>query len=155
MPKGNNSVFVEVHSKSSAWGSKYLELFDYYGYKRNKRFFFINDYTDIPFSNLIHVLKGKKVVLTGDERLCKILSDYLMEMEQGDIGLRYIKLVQNGMIKETDILCTVCLWHGPGSPEKKEQILGTELVSEAYTDYFSRPSVFVNIDRYRMGSANK
>lgn len=155
MHNENNSVFVEVHSKSSAWGSKYLELFDYYGYKRNKRFFFINDYTDIPFSNLIHVLKGKKVVLTGDERLCKILSDYLMEIEQGDIGLRYIKLVQNGMIKETDILCTVCLWHGPGSPEKKEQILGTELVSEAYTDYFSRPSVFVNIDRYRMGSANK
>lgn len=151
----NNSLFVEVHSKNSVWGNKYVELFDYYGYERNKKFFFINDYTDIPFSNLIHVLKGKKVVLAGDERLCRILTEYLMEMEQGDIGLRYIKMVQNGMVKETDILCVVCLWHGSGALVKKEQILGGYLDSEAYTDYFSRASVFVNIDQYRIGLANK
>lgn len=56
-----NRVFLDVHDKNSAWGNRYLEQLDYYGFKRNEQFFFMNDYTEIPCSNLIHVLKWKSV----------------------------------------------------------------------------------------------
>ncbi len=152
---GAHTVLVDVHGKNSAWGNQYVDLFDYYGYERNQTFFLALDYTEIPFSNLVHVLKGKNVVLTGDERLSRILAEYLKDIELGDIRLKYIKILQEGMVKETDIVCTVYLWYGPGAADKKLQFLGEYAVSAAHTDYFSKPFVFVTIDQYKTGSANK
>lgn len=152
---GKNAVLIDVHSKSSMWGNAYVELFDYYGYTRNKNFFVFSDYADVPHSNLLHVLKGKSLFLTGDERLCKILAEYLEEAEQGDIELRYAEVIQNGMLRERDIPCFVYLWYGQGAPDRKARILGEYLAKTSYTDYFSRIAVFVSIDQYRTRCSNR
>ena len=155
MHDGRDVSFVGVQSRNSAWGNQWVELFDYYGYERNEKFFFARDYTDIPISILVHVLKGKAVVLTGDERLCRILTDYLTDIEQGDIRLRYIKVLQEGVVNSTEIVCAVNLWYGPGASEKRIQFLGAYLEKTVYTNYFSSPGVFVSIDQYRKGLAEK
>lgn len=144
-----NAVLIDVHSKNSMWGNAYVELFDYYGYTRNENFFVFSDYADVPHSNLLHVLKGKSLFLTGDERLCKILAEYLEEAEQGDIALRYAEVIREGMLGEGDIPCFVYLWYGQGAADRKAQILGEYLTKTSYTDYFSRIAVFVSIDQYR------
>lgn len=146
---GENVVFIEVYGKDSAWGNSYVELFDYYGYERNESFFFINDYADVPCSNLIHVLRGKSVFLTGDKRLCKIVAEYLEDVEQGDIELQYAGMLQEGMITGEDIVCTVYLWYGLNALERREQVLGEYLASVPYINYFSRVIAFAMIDQYR------
>lgn len=150
-----NRVFLDVHDKNSAWGNRYLEQLDYYGFKRNEQFFFMNDYTEIPCSNLIHVLKWKSVFLIGDERLCRVLSDYLEDIEQGEIELQYAEVLQDGMAKDTDIICAVYLWFGPEAYAKKTEFLGKYTLSRSYTEYFSRPQVFVNINQYRSKGNDK
>lgn len=146
---GEDVVFIEVYGKDSAWGNSYVELFDYYGYERNERFFLINDYTDVSCSNLVHVLRGKSVFLTGDERLCKILAEYLEDIEHGDIELQYAEMLQDGMVTEKDIVCAVYLWYGLDALDRRGQVLGEYLASVSYTGYFSRAKVFAVIDRYR------
>lgn len=148
-------VFIDVHGKNSAWGNRCVELLNYYGYKRNEHLFFINDYTKIHCNNLIHVLKGKSVFLFGDERLSKILSDYLEDIEQGNIELQYAKVLRPGMVKDTDILCAIYLWHGPEASVKKVESLGEYALSMPYTDYFSRAQAFVIINHYMTKGADK
>lgn len=147
-----NSVFVEVHSRDSAWGNKNVELFDYYGYERNNNFFLMKDYTDIPFSNLIHILKNKNIILTGDERLCKILSEYLTDIEEGEIKIQYIPQFREGIAKETDILCPVWLPYRGGYGKDG---LYEDIISMSYTSYFLRPNVFVQIEKYKLCCADK
>lgn len=152
-------VFVEPRNKNSAWGNSYVELFDYYGYERNESFFLVRDYTDIPFSNLIHVLKGKRVILAGNERFCKILSDYLTDIEKEDIKLEYVEALQSGTVDKTDILCEVGCETGFGY--RLEPSVETPRIWErytgpvSYTDYFLMPSVFVHIDQYRLKNDKK
>lgn len=150
-----NVAFIDVYNKNSKWGNKYVELLDYYGYKRNECFFAIQDYVNVACSNLIHIFRGKSVFLTGDERLCKILAEYLNQVEQGDICLRYTEKLQPGMLKENEILCTACIWYGSTALNKKVQFLGEYLMSVPHTDYFSRAEVFVNIDQYKTGYIKK
>ncbi len=150
-----NVTIIGTYGKNSAWGNMYVELFDYYGYERNKFFFLIRDYIDIPNSNLIHILKGKSVLLTGDERLCKILARYFVEVEKGDILLQYKKMLQKEMVTEKDVVFSVYLWYGQNAADKKRQALGEYVLSGSYSDYFSRASVFVTIDQYRKKQTDK
>lgn len=148
-------VFIDCHSKNSALGNKNVELFDYYGYVRNKQFFLINDYTDIPFSNLIHVLRGKSVHIAGDETLCHILTEYLEDVEQGEVDVRYIKLSQYMDMKETHMLFIVYPWYGYGieqiehNPQLwmfREELQNMKHIS--YSEYFSRTASLSLIDQY-------
>lgn len=152
---GESSIFIDVHGKNSAWGNRCVELFHYYGYRRNEQYFLMNDYTQIPCSNLIHVLQGKGVFLTGDECLCKILSDYLEDVEHGNIALKYAKVLQDGMVKDTDIICTVYLWFGPEADTKEAEFLGEYTMSMPHTDYFSRARIYVNINQYMAKETDK
>lgn len=151
---GEDLFFVNCYDRNSALGSKDVEIFDYYGYTRNEKLFLVNDYADIPHSNLVHVLKGKSIRLVGREVLCTLLADYLKDVEQGDIDVRYVELSQCMSLKETDILCIVHLWFGDKTftDNPKVFLFREELAAMAglsYTDYFSRSRVFVMIDLYR------
>ena len=64
-------VFLNHTGVHGALGDERTEYFDYRGYKRNEQYFVVRDYADIPTSNLIHVLYGKRVRLTGDPGLCR------------------------------------------------------------------------------------
>lgn len=148
---GEELFFVNSYDWNSALGSKDVEIFDYYGYTRNEHLFLINDYVDIPCSNLVHVLKGKHIWLAGQERLCTLLADYLKDVEQGDIDVRYVELSQCMTLKETDILCVVYPWNGKKTFADNPKVFCfreelTAMTHTSYTDYFSRSRVFVMID---------
>lgn len=159
MAVGENIAFINSTDRNSALGTKDVEFFDYYGYKRNENFFFLKDYTDIPFSNLIHVLKAKTVRLVGDERLCTLLSEYLIEMEQGDIDVKCAELYQCEGMKETDTLCIVSLWYGLVQKEDNPKLweFQEELSAKniSYTNYFSCAQTFISIDLYRNRNIEK
>lgn len=145
------TVFVSCNG-GSALGSGQMEQFDYYGHKRNQQFFMIDDYTDVPYSNLIHVLKGKSVLLAGDQILCSLLKDYLDRVENFHINVKYIKLGQDKMDSE-DILCIVHPWSGTEDRARNPRLcrLEVEMQSEeniSYTRYFSYARAFVMISEY-------
>lgn len=150
---GQELFFINSHDCNSALGSKNVEIFDYYGYTRNEQLFLINDYADIPCSNLVHVLKGKNIWLTGQERLCTLLADYLKDVEQGDIDVKYAELSQCMTLKETDILCVVYPWNGKKTFADNPRVFCfreelAAMTNTSYTDYFSRSRVFVMINLY-------
>lgn len=151
-----NTVFIDCNDKNSALGTEITDIFDYYGYERNKAFFLIRDYTDVPCTNLLHVLRGKKVFFAGDERLCTMLFEYLNDKEQGNIELTYVELSQCVMMKATDILCVMNPWfdlqtlnleENPKSWYFRETLSKQGVVS--YTDYFAQVQALVLVDRYR------
>lgn len=151
-----DTVFIDCSEKNSALGTEIVDIFDYYGYERNKQFFLIQDYTDVPCTNLLHVLKDKKVFFAGDEQLCEMLFEYLRDKEQGDIELAYIELSQCEAMKATDILCVVNPWfdlHALKLEENPKAWYFRETLSKqgivSYTDYFEQVQALVRVDLYR------
>jgi hypothetical protein len=149
-------IVIECSDKNSALGTENLELFDYYGYVRNEQFILLRDYAEVPCSNLLHVLKGKKVLFAGDERLCEMMSEFLFEKEQGDIETVYVELSQCKTMKATDILCVVNPWFDLASltmTENPKAWCFRETLSKegivSYTDYFAQVRTLVDVDLYR------
>lgn len=147
-------AFINCHDKNSALGEEEEDFFDYYGYTRNKEYFLIQDYTNIPHSNLIHILKGRTVWLAGEEKLCLILRAYLRDVEQGDIDVQYVKLSACASMGESEILCTVYPWYNsrPLVDNSKFWYFNEQLSSMknlSYTDYFSCTRAFVIIELCR------
>jgi len=138
-----NLVFIQCTDKNSALGTRDVEILDYYGYQRNKELFLIEDYIEVPHSNLIHILWNKNVVLAGDERLCHILSEYLEKAERGNIHVLYTDLSEKVTDRENSILCLVTLWFGRygGFDEQQNYELFFDKMQNngffGYTDYFS------------------
>ena len=147
-------VFLNCKDIHSTLGDEWTEYFDYRGYERNKRYFLVKDYTDIPDSNLIHVLHGKRVLLTGDVQLCQLLSDYLYRIEDGEVTVKYIPLSEKQPIEKEDILCLVIPDYYnrvTGLKEKRREILEHQLSDMGflyYTSYFISSRAFVLIDAY-------
>lgn len=154
----DSPIFLECHGHNGALGEKYTEYFDYYGYERSKQFFLMRDYTEIPISNLVHVLYGKKVVLAGDRRLNQILSRYLYKVENGNIFIKCIDMGQDiekkDLVQEGDIVCMVAPdYHGRLEKVQKKRQLEyaqflSDLQSDNYTEYFIRSRSFTLIDAY-------
>ena len=69
-------VLIQCQDTGSALGTGDVDSYGYYGYGRNKAFFLLKDYTEIPESRLVHILRGKKIVLAGDQRLCAVLERF-------------------------------------------------------------------------------
>lgn len=157
----NDSIFVDVDGKKSALGTSNVDFFDYYGKRRNEQFFLMNDYTDIPNSNLVHVLKGKEVFLAGDEILCRILAEYLGRVEGRDIFVKYIDIAQWDMPNNSDkILCVVHPWYGNVNIESNPKLWEfreslKRIVNISYSEYFSHVGAFVQIDTYMNGNREK
>lgn len=145
------TVFISC-GRGSALGSGQMENFDYYGYERNKQFYLIDDYTEVPYSNLIHILKGKSVLLAGDKILCHMLKIYLEKVEDDNINVKYIQLSQDKADGD-EILCIVHPWCGTENAALNLRLyrLGEEIKSAgnvSYTKYFSYVRAFVIISEY-------
>lgn len=83
------AVILECGSMHSAWGFGDVDDYDYYGYKRNKKYFLLRDYVNVPNSNLEHILVSKNVILTGDIRLCNRIYRWLSQNEKGIQQIKY------------------------------------------------------------------
>lgn len=146
------TIFIDCMGKGSALGTACTEKFDYYGYERNRQFFLIDDYTDVPYSNLVHLLKEKVVLLTGDAVLCQILKEYLERVEEGQIDVRHMEL-EHFYTDGNEIVCVVHPWCEVEQTENnlracklKENLKKAEGIS--YTTYFSYVRAFVMINEY-------
>lgn len=145
-------IFVSSMGKGSALGTELTEEFDYYGYERNRQFFLIDDYIDVPYSNLVHILKDKTVLLTGDFVLCSILQKYLEQIEAHQIEVKYVVLDQYN-VGDNEIVCVVHPWCGAEQAkynlrlyELNENLKKAEKIS--YTMYFSYARAFVIVNEY-------
>lgn len=156
-----NPVFIDYVHTNGALGTEQTEFFDYCGYKRNEQFFMLRDYTDIPTSNLIHVLYGKRVLLAGDQRLCGLLTDYLYAVEEGEISVGYADSIQEAVVKEDEVLCLVIPAYRNGVKELDERRkialkdIRTDKAGIDYTEYFISSRSFVLVDKYLNGSSDK
>ena len=157
-------VFLNYTDVHGALGEEWTEYFDYRGYERNEQYFLVRDYADIPTSNLIHVLHGKKVWLTGDPRLCQLLTDYLNLIENGEVTVQYTVLGEKITAEEEDISCLVV----PDYKNKKDirenkeaerrEMLRkkmTEMGFIGHTEYFVCIRCFALIDLYLNKGAEK
>lgn len=147
-------IFINCKDRHGALGEELTEYFDYCGYERNRQYFLLKDYTDIPASNLVHVLHKKRVWLTGDRRLCQLLSDYLNVVENEEVTIKYIDLGQKVLSEKDDILCLVVPDyhnHLKGVGEENRNVLRHQLVEMGfanYTEYFVSSRCFLLIDLY-------
>lgn len=146
-------VFINCKDTQGALGGEWTEYFDYRGYERNRQLFLIKDYIEIPDSNLIHIFRGRNVLLTGDEKLCQLLSDYLNLMEHGDVKVKYIELTDHVLVEKDDILCLVVPDYYNG--QNKIQIQNRNILKQRlremgfvnYTEYFISSRAFALIDK--------
>lgn len=71
-----NPVFIETSSKYSAWGLGGTDFYHYIGYKRNKNFYLLQDYTEIIPNGFMNILEHiadhteRKLLLIGDYYFC-------------------------------------------------------------------------------------
>ena len=105
------------------------------------------------------MLNDKRVLLAGDERLCLILSDYLVKVNQGNVDIQYTDVFQMEN-EETGILCIVYPWYGfkkmQDNPKRwvfQKQLSGKTNLS--CTDYFSHMEAFITIDLFMNRDADK
>lgn len=76
---GEDIVFIDGQYKNSAWGNRILDYYDYLGYERNKSYFMLKDYLDVPRSGLKYALACSEIVLAGDYLPCERVREYLCE----------------------------------------------------------------------------
>lgn len=154
-------IFLNYAYVHGALGEKWMEYFDYCGYKRNEQYFLVRDYADIPTSNLIHVLHGKKVWLTGDSRLCQLLTDYLNLIENGEVTVRYTVLGEKITAEEEDILCLVVPDYKNSKDieeNERKEMLRNKLADMGFighTEYYVCSRCFALIDLYLNKGAEK
>lgn len=86
-----NPVFIQAADKYSAWGFGGIDFYHYIGYRRNKSYYLLKDYTEIPNGGFLHLFRyfiksfESKLVLTGDFWLCLKLSRIL---KSGNLNIR-------------------------------------------------------------------
>lgn len=145
----NKPVFIRCMDSHSALGTEAVNDYNYYGYKRNKSFFVLNDYTVVPESRLIHILCDKKIVLAGDERLCNILNNFYQRELGGRIRIRYTNNILNeGLEDEIAVLA----FHKPYGANQlvEKQLEIVNFINEQWvdcTEYFERIEHFMGIER--------
>ena len=142
-------VFIRCMDSNSALGTEAVDDYNYYGYKRNKSFFVLNDYTDIPESRLVHVLKDKKILLAGDKRLCNILKIFYQSEISDKISIRYTDDIgKESFGNEIAVLA----FHEPYGINQltEKQVEIKKIINDKkidYTDYFERIEHFIGIEK--------
>ncbi len=103
-----NIIIIQTDIKSSAWGFGEVDRYHYLGYKRNKRFFLLQDYAEIPDNGLKNIIKHMlnrlqgRLVLTGDMRFC-------LAVKQG--------LDKDSILKERIAYCNILEEHAEETVE--------------------------------------
>lgn len=160
--KYKNAFFLECTSQNSAW-NELADYYDYMGYGRNKKFFMVRDYIEVQGNNLFNVLRNRKVVLTGNVSLCRLLLEYLRKsgiavlgyLESLELGADDLDLnrIQADEIDE-ECVCLIAAYdffdldgkHRENVREKIKQRL-KEMGVENYTDYFCDMRSYIDFEQ--------
>ncbi len=128
----NAPVLIQCTDRNSALGTEEVDNYSYYGCKRNQSFYFINDYTHVPESKLVHALNGKKVVFAGDKLLCKILQIFYKDRLGNRITSRYSDDIMVETIRDEIV---VSAFFRP---------YGEEETNRRFTDKLNKIKKFIN-----------
>ncbi len=157
-----NAIFIECTNQGSAW-SDIADWFDYLGYSRNEKFFYIKDYINVRGNSLLNVLRDRKIVLTGRASLCRVLSQNLKK--RGIDVLGYLQTIEPDVkdlelveVKAGDIdekcICLIATFdffyldnrYKENDIEKIKRNL-EELQIENYTDYFCNMGAYIDFEQ--------
>lgn len=156
------AVIIECGSMHSAWGFGEVDDYDYYGYKRNKNYLLLRDYVNVPNSNLEHILVGKRVILTGEARLCNRVYRWLKQNEKEIHKIKYWDILKENRDKNSglpkteieeqckeDVLILVLPRHFFSSNLSKEALEQPSCYYEAFEkhDVFDFTEYFSDIDK--------
>ncbi len=96
----SEAVILECGEKYSAWGFGAVDLNDYEGYKRNRRYFLLRDYLEVPENNLMNIfrmMQGRTIILTGDMFLCNRFYRWWMEHGFRTEGIGYWDILKENL----------------------------------------------------------
>jgi hypothetical protein len=141
-------VFIDCSDKNSALGNREVEYLYGFGYERNKSVFLIKDYIEVMHSSLVHILKGRDVLLIGDEKLCCKLAEYLNLLENGDISVRYLDSTISESCSDSTIICDVYFWYGNIAYNEFHHDEVVVKGFDGHTDYFSSIKSFSLIEEF-------
>lgn len=150
------AVFLNCAGRYGALGEKWTEYFDYRGYERNRQYFLLRDYiADIPVSNLVHVLRGKRVLLAGDAALCGLLARYLERVEDSAVEAVCVPWGETAETRSGDLRFFVIPdYKNGGEPVFREEKMRqwkaalSAMNFRDYSEYFINCASFALIDLY-------
>lgn len=138
------AVILECGSIHSAWGFGEVDDYDYYGHKRNKKYFLLRDYIDVPNSNLEHILAGKNVILTGDVRLCNRAYRWMSQNEKGIQAIQYWDVLKENEKKNNQLEIPV----GSIKEQVKDAIVILILPKHFYEKSLTKAAVYQSARYY-------
>jgi len=102
-------TFVNPDFKYSSWGSGQVDLYHYFGFKRNEQIFLLKDYAEIHKNGLKNILKyliektDRRVILTGDIAFC-IKLQHILEgsSDRTDDKIFYCDLQQQSDLNDKE-----------------------------------------------------
>ncbi|MEZ3508119.1 MAG: hypothetical protein K1W10_14425 [Lachnospiraceae bacterium] len=156
-------VFVECDRRNSAW-EQISDEFYYLGFERNREFFMIKDYIDIPNNMLCNALFGKRIILLGDVDYCNKLYRYMTD--NSDLTeIFYCDIMQENQAEcltskidvsniEKDDICCLMLpslieANRVVKNEQKKKAYFDKLMQYGinnYTDYFMRWNILIQLE---------
>ena len=144
-----SAVIIECGSKHSAWGFKDVDMYDYEGCERNRRYLLLRDYIEVPENNLTHVLTGHNLIFVGDIRLCNRAYKWwkrhgkkigemgywdILEENRSEIGKFEIPEINGEKMAESDVYMLVMPKYAYDAYIKK--------VSRGCSDYIERLNTY-------------
>lgn len=107
----NDIIYIQADARYSAWGFGETDRYHYLGYKRNQRFFLLQDYTELFDRGLYYVLMhiieqmAGRLVLTGDLWMCLALEQALKPQMKSCKKIVYCDMLQKYTDEKTELDC--------------------------------------------------
>lgn len=124
-------VFVDADYKNSAWGFGRVDYYYYfYDIKRNKRFYLLQDYMEIPLNGWLNIFEhvfsqtDKKLVLAGDFYLCRKLTKVIEK------AISYTTTTLNIELESRIVYCDFLGEYNKEQCERMKYITADEIVRE-------------------------
>ena len=102
----SDAVILECGAKYSAWGFGSVDLNDYEGYERNKGYFLLRDYLEVPENGLMNIFRGVpegKIFLVGDIRLCSRFYRWWMKYGIKAKNIGYLNVLNENLKKAGEL----------------------------------------------------
>ncbi len=149
------AVIIECSARHSAWGFGGVDHYDYEGYERNKRYFLLRDYIDVPENKLLHIFKRKRLLLVGNIYLCNRVYKWYKKYAADIVEISYWDILNERKdLTEEDVVVVVAPQYAVEGVGRKETMNQCSYYRESlkklgvwdYTDYFSDMMKYIQLE---------
>lgn len=162
-------IFIDTQSKYSAWGFGKTDYYYYMGYKRNDRFFMLQDYIEIPQNGLLNVFEymikrsGGRLVLLGDIWLCLKLNQTLKAKNKAlynkavyadilrvqSVATKLVQIDEDGIVDQD--LCVLLIPEFYGNKDDPQKVKRITEQRERYLNELKKLNV-TNVFEYSLSN---